>query len=198
MSSSPASAAAPFETQQTFELRAATPADAAQLGALASRTFADTFGHLYPPDALDELLAQVYSVETVRSDLERPDKYTVLVFPTGDDKQPQQQPCAFATLHFGSVRAGGDPATAPSSVEIKRVYVDTPFHGRGAAQALLRHILDFVARRQLAHVWLIVYEHNVKAQRFYYKYGFHEVGAQPSLLAYTQDRDLVFELQQQQ
>ena len=37
----------------TITLRPATKADAATLAALGSRTFTDTFGHLYDPDDHD-------------------------------------------------------------------------------------------------------------------------------------------------
>lgn len=175
-----------------FDLRLATPADAAALATLASRTFADTFRHLYTPETLAGFIAETYAEPVIRAEIEDPKKYTVLLF----SKQQPAHPCAYAMLHDGSVRTGEDASLAPDSFEIKRVYVDKPFHGSGAAYLLMSHVMDVVASKQRAHVWLGVYEDNFKAQKFYTKYGFREVGEHIFLVGETRDRDLLFELEQ--
>src|SRR6476469_1947226 len=55
-------------------LRVATAADADALSALASATFTDTFGHLYPPEDLAGHLRDGYAPEVIRKDLGRPNE----------------------------------------------------------------------------------------------------------------------------
>lgn len=183
---------------EKFSLRVAAPSDAAALGQLASRTFSETFGHLYPPEQLGAYLTQAYNVDTIRSDIECADKYTVLLFPK-QQSDTSDQPCAYGMLHDRSVRTGEDPALAEHSLEIKRVYVDSAFHGSGAAYLLMEHLMGVVRAKQppRRHVWLGVWENNVKAQKFYAKYSFREVGEHTFLVGETMDRDLLYELEQE-
>src|SRR3546814_14882449 len=52
-------------------IRRATPADAETVSALATRTFVETFGHLYPAEDLQAFLANAYAVEKQRRSEER-------------------------------------------------------------------------------------------------------------------------------
>lgn len=178
----------------TVELRVATASDATELCAFATRLFTATFGHLYPPEHLSAFLAEVYTPDVMRKDIEDPDKYTVLLVSKADP----QRLCGYGMVHDGSVRTGEDVSLAPHSVEIKRIYVDMPFHGSGAAHLLMTHVMEVVARKARKHVWLGVYEDNFKAQKFYRKFGFREVGEHVFMVGDTPDRDLLFELHQQE
>ena len=62
------------------------------------------------------------------------------------------------------------------ALELKRIYVLTEFHGKGIAQKLMNFILDFATEKKYEVVWLGVWEHNLRAQKFYEKYGFVNSG----------------------
>src|SRR3546814_17995607 len=51
---------------QLTAIRRATPDDADTVSALATRTFVETFGHLYPAEDLQAFLANAYAVEKQR------------------------------------------------------------------------------------------------------------------------------------
>src|SRR3546814_1984810 len=53
-------------------IRRATPDDADTVSALATRTFVETFGHLYPAEDLQAFLANAYAVEKQRVILSHP------------------------------------------------------------------------------------------------------------------------------
>ncbi|HNL66233.1 MAG TPA: GNAT family N-acetyltransferase, partial [Ferruginibacter sp.] len=62
------------------------------------------------------------------------------------------------------------------ALELKRIYVQKEFQGKGVAQALMDFILRYASDNGYEVVWLGVWEHNKKAQRFYEKYGFENSG----------------------
>jgi ribosomal protein S18 acetylase RimI-like enzyme len=66
--------------------------------------------------------------------------------------------------------------TGPTPLELKRVYIDTPWHGRGLAQTLMADVLRRATEYGAKTMWLSVWEHNFRAQAFYKKYGFSRVG----------------------
>jgi ribosomal protein S18 acetylase RimI-like enzyme len=78
------------------------------------------------------------------------------------------------------IRAGDDPpecVTVRPSAELARFYVDGSWHGRGVAGRLMEAALIDVRARGVRGVWLGVWEHNVRAVRFYAKHGFRDIGA---------------------
>lgn len=174
-----------------LRLREAVAADAQTLSAIATRTFVDTFGHLYAPEDLRTFLETAYEVETMRKEIEDPDKYTVFLF---HESRPQK-PCGYAMLHVGSVRTGDD-GPRDAYLELKRFYIDKEFHGQGCAYTMMDHLMGVIKSKQRKIVWLGVWENNPRAQKFYNKYGFVETGEHIFYVGTAKDRDLLFTLKQ--
>ena len=62
------------------------------------------------------------------------------------------------------------------ALELKRIYILKEFHGGGIAQQLMEYIFDHARRHQFEVIWLGVWEFNLRAQKFYEKYGFINSG----------------------
>ena len=62
------------------------------------------------------------------------------------------------------------------SLELKRIYVLKEYHGKGIAQQLMALFLAYAQEHRYEAVWLGVWEHNLRAQQFYKKYGFEDSG----------------------
>jgi ribosomal protein S18 acetylase RimI-like enzyme len=62
------------------------------------------------------------------------------------------------------------------SLELKRIYVLEEFHGKGVAQQLMNFVIQFAQTNKYQVVWLGVWEHNHRAQKFYKKYSFVHSG----------------------
>ena len=67
--------------------------------------------------------------------------------------------------------------TVRPSAEVARFYVDRPWHGGGVARLLMEAALEDIRGRGAHGAWLGVWEHNVRAVRFYAKHGFRDIGA---------------------
>ena len=59
-----------------------------------------------------------------------------------------------------------------------RFYVDKPWQGRGLAAQLMRAVEKRALERGARELWLGVWERNERAQAFYRKHGFRQVGTQ--------------------
>lgn len=62
------------------------------------------------------------------------------------------------------------------SMEIERIYVFASAYGSGVGQALLNKAIELAGDAVVSVVWLGVWEHNERAQRFYSKNGFEAFG----------------------
>lgn len=92
-----------------------------------------------------------------------------------------------------------DPDVAASlahrpTIELSKVYVRPDAHGSGIAAQLIERSVEVAGDRGAASVWLGVNQQNVRANRFYEKTGFVEVGTKTFLLGTDWQADFVREL----
>jgi ribosomal protein S18 acetylase RimI-like enzyme len=77
-------------------------------------------------------------------------------------------------------------------LEIARLYVDFAWHGRGAAHALMERAFSEATTLRSDVIWLGVWHRNLRAQRFYRKWGFEQAGEHPFIFGSDHQTDLVF------
>jgi ribosomal protein S18 acetylase RimI-like enzyme len=151
-----------------FTIRLAIPEDAAAVAELAARTFRDTFAADNTAEDLAAHLKKNYGPAIQTAEIANPAMATLVMEGEG------------GLIAYAQLRT--DPA--PSCVagvrplEIWRFYVDQPFIGRGIAGVLMDRTLQEVASRGADVCWLGVWERNLRAQAFYRKHGFVQVGTQ--------------------
>lgn len=147
--------------------RRATLDDAPKLSELAQRTFFDTFTGTCTEADMQSFLDAYFNLEQVKAELSNEADMYFLAESAGQ--------------LVGYLRFMEDYRSLPlmkqwKALELKRIYVDKPFHGQGVAQVLMEVFLKYAAAHQYEVVWLGVWEHNKKAQKFYGKYGFVNSG----------------------
>lgn len=161
--------------------RLAEVADAEALADFAARTFVETFGHLYPPDDLAAYLAHSYTAAIQRAELADAQIGCALALQQGD---------IVGYCMWGPVDMQVEHA--PGSREIYRLYVDASLKGAGVARALMDMALQRLHGADA--LYLSVWENNLRAQRFYRRYGFEHIGEHKFMVGATADRDFIWRL----
>ena len=151
-----------------MKIRRALHTDAAPLAALAERTFRMTFAADNTAADMDRHCAVSYSFDIQALELADAATHTLVV--EDDDG---------ALVAFAQLRRGPTPPVVPdrTALEIWRFYVDHAHHGRGLAQSLMAATIECARERGAPTLWLGVWERNLRAQAFYRKMGFVDVGA---------------------
>src|SRR5205085_6560366 len=144
-----------------FQVRPATPADAARLAEIAEKIFRETFEAHNRPEDIEDYLGKTYGEAHQRRELENED-ITTLVIENGDGL------AGFVQMRSGVERPG---------IEIARFYIDRQYHGKGLAVTLMKASEDAARERGAKMLWLGVWEHNPRAIGFYAKCGFRDVGS---------------------
>lgn len=146
--------------------RAAGPADALCLGVLSTQVFLDTYAPQGIRPAIANEVLQLHSVAVYEALLADPD-VTILV-----------AECAGHLIAFAQVRQGaGDPQVpAAAASELRRLYVQERFTGRGVGRDLLRQAEKAAAARGAEMLWLTAWEGNARALRFYPRCGYDDLG----------------------
>ena len=136
------------------ELRAATEADLPRIAALARWVWLDSYADAGVSASFAAYLEQAFSIETLRASLRREPMWLI---------EEGEQLQAWAELD----------STVDGQLELTKLYVAPPCHGRGLGARLLRHVRAHHPRRAL---WLLAWEGNEGALRFYRREGARLIG----------------------
>ena len=167
-------------------IRLATAADAAGLAELAAATFplacpagaAAADIQSFIESNLSEARFAEYLADDAKAVLVDDDfgGYTLLVF-----EEPTDMDVASAI-------------TTQPTAELSKCYVRAGNHGSGLASELMHASLALARSRGAAAVWLGVNQQNAKANRFYEKQGFAQVGTKRFKLGSNWEHDFVREV----
>jgi ribosomal protein S18 acetylase RimI-like enzyme len=69
-----------------------------------------------------------------------------------------------------------DIADLTATAEIQKLYIRPKFHGKEIAYKLMTTAIAEVTKPGIETIWLGVYSDNIRAKKFYAKFGFHVVG----------------------
>lgn len=167
-------------------IRSAVASDAALLHEIA----AITFPLACPPDALPESIQAFIDENLSESAFSR-----YLADPQRELFIAEERGVAIGY----TMLVHGDPGdadvaavvTVRPTVELSKVYVHPDHHGGGVASALVEHSVSAARSRGAASVWLGVNQLNARANRFYEKSGFEQVGTKKFLVGERYEDDFV-------
>lgn len=163
----------------TVELRPAARADAATLASLGSRTFSDTFGHLYDPDDLD-LFLKTHAEEHWAAELCDPEFSVLLVEVKGE---------AVGYAKVGPPHLPFEPRG--TAVELRQFYLVKAWQGHGLADEMMAWVIDQAERRGGDDLYLSVFVDNHRARKFYERWGFVAEGRYAFMVGNHADEDIV-------
>ncbi|TKA67683.1 hypothetical protein B0A49_11779 [Cryomyces minteri] len=151
-----------------IRLRAARQDDVPAIATLGAHIFAVTFGHSVPASELQSYLLEFYSEAATSKDVEDPLKDLVVAV------DEAEVIVGFALLTRGT----SEPCIAnlENAIELQRVYVDPMCAGQGVGRMLIGRLEEMARERDFKHIWLGVWEENIKAQEVYKRLGYSAVG----------------------
>jgi ribosomal protein S18 acetylase RimI-like enzyme len=164
-----------------LSIRRASTEDAESLAELGARTFAETFAADNSPEDMAAYTAASFSLEALTAELTDPLSIFFIAEIDGSA-------AGYAKLHPGEVP---ESVGEEKSIELVRLYVARAWLGRGVGPALMRRCLAEARERGFQTIWLGVWERNYRAQAFYRKWDFHEVGEHIFQLGSDPQRDVV-------
>jgi ribosomal protein S18 acetylase RimI-like enzyme len=167
----------------SFIIRRAKPNDAGLLAELGARTFSETFAADNDPVDMAAYLASSFSKAQQAAELADPYSLFHIAETNG-------VAAGYAMLRAGNVL---DSVTNDKPIELVRLYVSRQHLGRGVGAALMRVCIDEASSRGHRTLWLGVWEHNHRAQAFYRKWNFREVGTHIFQLGDDAQTDILME-----
>lgn len=169
-------------TADIATIRRASVDDAAVLAELGAATFTETFGHLYPPEDLQEFLGKSHTTDSWRRTLGEPSRGVWLA-----------QHASGRHIGFIVVGACKLPVEqlAPTAGEVQQLYVLAEFHNLRLGARLMAVGLEWLESQGRTPLYIGVWSENYGAQRFYGRYGFSKVGEYGFPVGKTVDREFI-------
>ncbi len=173
-----------------FAIRAMVDGDIEELSVVGERTFRQTFQD--DPDHnetnMDLFVRQCYSPAALREEFADP-RLTFLLAVA----RPASQGVRGAIIGYAKVRRSEAPScvTGEKPLELGQLYVDFAWHGRGVAHALMERCVDLAKSEGFRTMWLGVWHRNIRAQKFYRKWGFAWCGQYPFQFGNASQKDEV-------
>ena len=163
-------------------IRRATVADAPTVSRIATRTFTEAFGHLYPDEDLQAFLQENFAVERQQVILGNADYAIWLLEDDGE-----------AVGHAAAGPCGlPHPQASPADGELKRLYVLAQVQGGGWGGQLCDAALAWLERDGPRTLWISVWSENAGAQRFYARYGFEKAGEYEFPVGRVRDHEFIY------
>jgi ribosomal protein S18 acetylase RimI-like enzyme len=157
--------------------------DARLLAELGARTFSDAFAADNTTENMADYLASAFSPEQQASELADPH----CLFQIAENNGVA---VGYAMLRSGNVL---DSVTGDKPIELVRLYVSREILGSGVGAALMQACIGEAKREGFTTLWLGVWENNHRAQAFYRKWNFHEVGTHVFQLGDDPQTDLLMQ-----
>jgi len=167
-----------------FALRRCAPVDAADLATLGERLFRQAYGTAHPEPDVHAHVTRTFDRARLAAELATPQ---VIVYIAEDSNR---DPVGYAYLReSGAAVPAGVPGT--KRFEIVRFYVDTAWHGRGVAGAMMAACAREAHGRGGDTLWLDVWQEAARPIAFYRRQGFHVVGTVPFAIGGRIDTDCI-------
>ncbi|HWN08687.1 MAG TPA: GNAT family N-acetyltransferase [Pyrinomonadaceae bacterium] len=140
--------------------------DAELLTELGARTFSETFAGDNSTEDMSAYLAAAFNPEQQAAELADPRSLIRIAETNG------------VAVGYAMLRSGSAPeeVTGSKPIELVRLYVSQESLGSGVGAALMQICLDEAKARGYETLWLGVWANNSRAQAFYRKWNFVEVG----------------------
>jgi diamine N-acetyltransferase len=145
-----------------ISIRELSREDIPQLRELAIRIYRDTFSNQNTPENMEAFLRKDYSVENFEREFDEPGSQ---YFFACDEKNP----VGYLRLRYNKE---AEEHLGKNTIEIHRLYVDVNHQGKRVGHKLMEFAIEQAEKSDVDWIWLGVWEHNPKAQRFYERWGF--------------------------
>ncbi len=159
---------------------------------LVEGTFVETFGYLYPKEDLNSYKESTLSLQAVKRQMAEPGVHFYLVNITENDTQVSTGYIKFITP---SAKYLEQPEKYGKTCYLERLYFPAKFQGKGLAHVAMQFVISQAKfEHKCDFLYLTVWEHNHRAQRFYQNFGMRTLHGVKFPVGNTNDNEYLYGL----
>jgi len=151
---------------------------------ISKETFIDAFEKLNNPDDFQQYLKKAFSIEKMTLELSNSDSTFSFIY------------CDNVIVGYYKLneRDAQNEDFDMAAMELERIYIKKQFQGKQLGSKALNHIIEIAKKKNKTSLWLGVWEHNLKAIKFYEYHGFRSFGKHLFMLGNDQQYDILMKL----
>ena len=165
-------------------IRPLAPSDLPELQKTAIQTFNDAYRANNDNKAMDDYIANKFSLAHLEKEFHSKDSYFYAAF-------VDYKMVGYLKLNTDSSQTETMPKNA---LEIQRIYVMANHHGKKIGKQFMDLAIRLTKIREHDYLWLGVWEYNPKAIQFYTNFGFKKFGEGSFCFGGTDQVDLLMRL----
>ena len=132
------------------------------LQTFSKNTFFSTYASENTKEDMDAYLTENFNIDRLRNSLLNPDSFYYFAI-------HNEAIIGYLKVNRGMAQTDN---VLPKALEIERIYISTPFQGKGTGKLLLQKAIEKAHSLKINTLWLGVWEKNTKAIAFYKKHNF--------------------------
>lgn len=149
-----------------IKVRVARPIDAELLANLGRSSFYEAFAEETAPEDMAEHLRRAFRIEDITEQLNNEKSLFIII-------EINSTAVGYAYLHRENPP---DCVKTSNPIQLVRLYLRKDYYGRNVGNELMKACLDLARSRGFQSVWLSTWELNHRANAFYKKWEFENVG----------------------
>ena len=162
-----------------FLIRLAETSDAEELRTLCRVSFYDTFVGTCSVDDMQKYLDKAFPIARINEEINSTDAFVYLIV-------SGKKICGYAKMGQQLI----PELKHRKAIEIERLYILKEYIGKGLGNQLMQKCLETAKEKNVEVIYLGVWEHNYRAQKFYLNYNFEFFGEHPFPIESTPQTDL--------
>ncbi len=149
------------------KIRIAVAADAGSIVNISRETFYNAYAAFNTQANMENFIHNYFSVETIKEELNE-EKTVYLI------AENSNSIAGYAKLKDKSL----PPVSLNNNnvIEVARIYASVNKINSGVGSMLMNECMAIAAKKKRHYIWLGVWEQNIKAVRFYERFGFKKFG----------------------
>lgn len=167
-----------------FTIRIININDLQTLQSISKQTFSETFASSNSKENMEKYLNEALSLEKLNEELNNPNSLFYFI-------EDNHTPIGYLKLNMGASQTELYDNTA---LEIERIYVTQAYQGKKVGQQLYEKAIQVAKEKEVAYIWLGVWEENHKAIQFYTKNGFTAFDKHVFTLGHEAQTDIMMKL----
>lgn len=156
----------------TLYIQEATLQDAQAVLDIGRYTFIETFEPVNKKEDMDAYIAESFTLEKIERELA--DQHSKFFLAWLDQEK----------VGYIKLRSGNNPDQPDNtnSIELERIYILHKYLGKRFGAELMAFSLNYAHQSGYETIWLGVWEHNMRARKFYEQWGFDYYGSHQFVL----------------
>lgn len=155
-----------------------------QLQKVSKETFLESFAEFNTEENLKDYFEKAFSITSLINQINNPNTRFYFI-------HQDQEICAYFKINIGESQT---EIKAEDGLELERIYIYQKHQSQGLGKTILHEVKIKALLEDKKYIWLGVWEHNLRAIKFYENFGFKKFDSHIYVMGDDPQTDLMMRL----